>query len=239
MEGISSFSWKELRSSSTQLGEDGKEGQTFSALTPKAFRGQVLDLAVNVPKGTRVAVKTFKRTKSANKLSKEAGHQQQAAIHGAAPPIYGVNRPDNYIVMQCLSTLVVNEYRDQPLPEALQYMICALMNRLDAAKVMQSDMNALNVMLDEGGRPYIIDYGMAKTITPTILQKRAGHPNVQITLWGLVRGFQRYKIEVAILDACVKSDNPTSFFERGEQALENLNQKVPKRRKRRQRHLKL
>ena len=231
MEGISSFSWEELRSSSTQLGEDGKDGQTFLAFTPKAFRGQVLDLAVNVPKGTRVAVKTFKRAKSTNKLYKEACHQQQAAIHGVAPPIYGVHRQDNYIVMQCLPTLAVNEYRGQPLPEALQYMMCALMNRLDTAKVMQSDMNALNVMLDEGGRPYIIDYGMAKTITPAILKKRAGHPNVQITLWGLVRGFQKYKIEVSILDACVKSDDPSSFFERGEQALNNLVR--PKRRKRR------
>ena len=71
------------------------------------------------------------------------------------------------MVMHCLDTLWPT-YKDNEMPEPLQYMLCALMGRLDEAKVMQGDMNALNVMLDERERPYIIDYGFAKKITKAV-----------------------------------------------------------------------
>ena len=220
MEGITSFVWDTLRAESVQLGEDGKEGQTFLAITPTKFRGEVLGITVQVPKKTRVAVKTFKKTKSVNKLYKEALHQQIAASTGAAPPIYGLHPQEKYIVMKCMHTLVVTEYKEQNMPESLQYMICALMHRLDTAKILQNDSNALNVMLDERGRPYMIDYGMAKKITPAIEKKRKGHPNISVTLWGLVRGFKRYKIGVDIMNECVNSEDPMPFIERGEEELQ-------------------
>jgi len=230
MEGITSFSWETLRTESHQLGEDGKEGQTFLAFTPSAFKGEVLDLELILPKKSRVAVKTFKKTKSATTLRKEAVYQQIAASVGAAPPIFGIHTQEKYIVMKCMDTIVAKELKGQPMPESLQYMICALMNRLDDAKVMQNDSNALNVMLDERGRPYMIDFGMAKKITPAIVKKRKGHPNINITLWGLVRGFRRYKIDVDIMDACVKAEDPTSFIERGELELKTFEKKRKRKR---------
>ena len=225
MEGITSFDWETLRTEAHQLGEDGKEGQTFLAITPKKFSGDVLGMMVLIPKKTRVAVKTFKKTKSVNKMLKEAAQQQIAALNGAAPPIYGINQQEKYIVMKCMDTLVAKEYKEQTMPEPLQYMICALMHRLDEAKIMQNDTNALNVMLDERGRPYMIDYGMAKKITPAIEKKRKGHPNINVTLWGLVRGFKRYRIGVDIMNECVNSDDPMPFIERGEDELKSFEKK--------------
>ena len=225
MEGITSFSWETLRTESHQLGEDGKEGQTFLAFTPSAFKGEVLNFELNLPKKSRVAVKTFKKTKSIKKIRKEAQYQQTAASLGAAPPIFGIHTQEKYIVMKCMDTLVAKEFKGQSMPGPLQYMICALMNRLDEAKVMQNDSNALNVMLDERGRPYMIDFGMAKQIPPAIVKKRKGHPNINITLWGLVRGFRHYKIDVDIMDACVKADDPASFIERGELELKTFEKK--------------
>ena len=222
MEGIVDFVRTELRDNADQLGQDGKEGQTFLAETTSAYQGPVLNLDVDVPASALVAVKTFKTTKSSNKIKKEAELQQLAAAHGVAPPVYGVNTDQKYIVMHCLDTLVANEYKDKEMPESLQYMLCALMGRLDEAKVMQGDMNALNVMLDERRRPYIIDYGFAKKITKAVEKKRGGHPNICITLWGLVRGFRHYKIGVDILDACVKSNDPAPFFKRGESEIESI-----------------
>lgn len=235
MQGISSFSWDHLRNESHQLGDDGKEGQTFLAFAPSSFEGSVLDLELKVPKKTRVAVKTFKKSKSEKKIHQEAVHQQIAAAAGAAPPIFGINPAEKYIVMKCMDTIVAKEFINNPLPESLQYMICALMGRLDNAKIMQNDSNALNVMLDERGRPYMIDFGMAKKITPKIIKKRGNHPNINITLWGLVRGFKRYKIGVNIMDACVKSDDPQTFIEQGEIELK----KFEKKRKRTRQNSKL
>merc|ERR1711966_294090 len=72
MEGITSFSWETLRTESHQLGEDGKEGQTFLAFTPSAFNGEVLDLELILPKKSRVAVKTFKKNKISDNTAKRS-----------------------------------------------------------------------------------------------------------------------------------------------------------------------
>lgn len=228
-EGLSHWTTTELSASAQQLGNDGKEGKTYLQTLTRAFRGRVLNH--NVSASNDVAIKTFKKTKSPNTLLKEARFQQMAAACGASPPVYGVNVEEKYIVMQALASQPAETYRGQSLPEDVQYMICALMARLDEANVMQGDMNALNVMMNSSGRPYIIDFGFGKKIDKKLRRKRGEHPNVSVTLWGLVRGFRRKKIAVDIMDQCVTASDPTPFFERGEIALASFSRPSRKRRR--------
>ncbi|MDA7838817.1 protein kinase [bacterium] len=214
-----------------QLGNDGKEGITYIGTLTRRFNGSLLDMPVQLRKGARVAVKTFRATKSVARIEKEAALQQTCALAGISPPVYGIDRDKKCIVMKMLASLPVQMYREQALPDDLQYQICALMHRLDEAKVMHNDMNAFNVMLDDTGRPFMIDFGLAKPITPKITKKFGAHPNIRVTLWGLVRGFRRNKVECPILNECVKAKDKSVYFEQGESLLTETGH----RRKRRKR----
>tara|TARA_B110001452_G_scaffold244478_1_gene228527 strand:- start:2747 stop:3406 length:660 start_codon:yes stop_codon:yes gene_type:complete len=215
--GIVDFSTCELQSNSNQLGLDGKEGITYQAKTAKKFKGNVLGLDVVVRKGTTVAVKTFKPKKSTAKITREAAFQQACARTGASPQVLGVNLEEKYIVMRKLDSLPVDTYHEKDLPEDLQYKICALMVRMDTAGVLHSDMNPRNVMLDNKGRPWMIDFGFGKKISNKVKKKHGDRPNITVTLWGLVRGFERSKVGCQIMRDCV--DDPVEYIERGEQLL--------------------
>tara|TARA_B110000285_G_scaffold235155_1_gene315215 strand:- start:12122 stop:12781 length:660 start_codon:yes stop_codon:yes gene_type:complete len=215
--GIVEFSTNELQFNSNQLGLNGKEGITYQAKTTKKFKGDVLGLDVSMRKGSVVAVKTFKPKKSTAKIMREATFQQACAQTGASPQVLGVNLEEKYIVMQKLDSLPVDTYREKDLPDDLQYKLCALMVRMDTAGVLHSDMNPRNVMLDKKGRPWIIDFGFGKKIDNKVKKKHGDQPNISVTLWGLVRGFERSKVGCQIMRDCV--DNPVEYIEHGEQLL--------------------
>ena len=105
------------------------------------------------------------------------------------------------------------------------------MHRMDNAKVMHADMNARNVMLNHAGRPYMIDFGFAKKIDAKILRKFGPHPNVKVTLWGLVRGFRRSGVQCDIMDACVTAQEKSSYFEKGEELLSQSGHRRKKRKR--------
>jgi tRNA A-37 threonylcarbamoyl transferase component Bud32 len=199
-----------------QLGKDGKEGITYIGTLKRRFKGSVLDMPVQLRKGARVAVKTFRAKKSVARIEKESTLQQKCAKAGISPQVYGIDADKKCIVMQMLASLPVETYREQELPEDLQYQICALMHRLDDAKVLHNDMNAHNVMLDESGRPYMIDFGLAKPITGAVTKKFGDAPNIKVTLWGLVRGFKRSKVQCPIMEQCLKANDRSKFYEKGE-----------------------
>ena len=202
-----------------QIGNEGKEGVTYAGRVSKRFIGTVLDNKVCLRRGQYIAVKTFKSTKSGARILREAKFQQRCAKVNVAPPVYAVHSKQKYIAMKQLDSQPVKTYRGKPLPEALQYQICALMHRMDNVGVLHNDMNAHNVMLDSDGRPYMIDFGLSKEIRSRELKKFGKNPNISVTLWGLVRGFKRYKIKCDILNACVKAKEKESFFKRGEELL--------------------
>jgi hypothetical protein len=74
-------------------------------------------------------------------------------------------------------------------------------------------------MLNHAGRPYVIDFGLSKEIRSKERKKFGDNPNISVTLWGLVRGFKRYKVKCDVLEACVKAKKKESFFEKGESLL--------------------
>lgn len=164
-------------------GKKGKEGTTFRA-------GQY-------------AVKLFKPTKASAKIKKEAGLQSKAAEYGVAPKVHFYSEIQKFIVMDALEeTIVERGRRDNwtELPPQYAAQLYALCNRLDAAKVVQNDGNPLNLMLDENGRMYIIDYGFAKKIDDKVLTKRGPQPNVDLTLWHFSRQLRYYKFKNNLLD---------------------------------------
>lgn len=215
--GIHEFSTAALLTSATQLGLDGKEGKTFSAKTKKRFSGDVLGLQVSVRARSNVAVKTFKPKKSVNRIHKEAGLQQKCAAVGASPSVLGVSNEERYIVMTKMDSLPAETFKGREMPEDLQYAICGLMGLLDDAGVLHNDMNARNVMLDSAGRPWIIDFGLSKSITKAVVNKHGLHPNIKVTLWGLVRGFKRCQVDCPIMEACL--GDPDDYIERGKEFL--------------------
>lgn len=210
-----------------QLGKDGKEGITLLGTITQRYSGQCFNVPVRLRKGQRVAVKTFKKTKSIARIQKEAALQQLCAEAEVSPIVYGVDTTNKHIIMEKMASLPVETYSE--LPDELQYQICALMHRMDNANVMHADMNARNVMLNEAGRPYMIDFGFAKKIDAKITRKFGEHPNVKVTLWGLVRGFTRNQVKCDIMDACVKAKDKTAYFEKGEELLANVRRKKRKR----------
>lgn len=216
---------------SEQLGKAGKEGITLLGTLAERFSGACYDVPVRLSKGQQVAVKTFKKTKSLARIDKEASLQQLCALADVSPVVYGVDTENKHIVMEMMASLPVETYSEGTLPDALQYQICALMHRMDNAKVMHADMNARNVMLNHAGRPYMIDFGFAKKIDAKILRKFGPHPNVKVTLWGLVRGFRRSGVQCDIMDACVTAQEKSSYFEKGEELLSQSGHRRKKRKR--------
>lgn len=214
-----------------QLGEDGKEGITYACTVKKRYQSECLGTNICLKRGEKVAVKTFRKTKSIQKIRKEASFQQQCASAGVSPTVYQVDTENKHIVMKMMDSLPAETYKKSELPETLQYQICALMNRMDEVGVLHNDGLARNVMVDNTGRVYMIDFGFAKKIDAKVRKKFGDHPNISVTLWALVRGFKRFGITCPIMDRCVKSKNKFDFFERGESLLVSET-RARKRRKR-------
>tara|TARA_B000000441_G_C21680212_1_gene312966 strand:- start:268 stop:939 length:672 start_codon:yes stop_codon:yes gene_type:complete len=202
-----------------QLGEDGKEGITYVGTLKKRYTGEAFGVKVSLRRGERVAVKTFRKAKSVAKMRKEAEFQQQCASAEVSPRVYEVDNQGKRIIMQMLDTLPAETYRGSELPEDLQYQLCALMHRMDDLGIMHNDGLARNVMLDTAGRPYMIDFGFAKKIDAKVKKKFGEHPNIKVTLWSLIRGFKRFQVTCKVMDACVKAEDKSTYFEKGEELL--------------------
>lgn len=219
-DGLIDFISADLATNNDQLGEDGKDGKTYLVKLSKKYTGEYDGQSFRLKKGHRIAVKTFKTKKSVNKIRKEAEYQHICAQVDISPAIYGVHYEEKYIAMDALATLPAKDYKNQSLPDNIQYMICALMGRLDDVRVLHGDMNALNVMLSTSGRPYMIDFGFAKKITSTVYKKHGARPNFTVSLWGLVRGFARYKVECTIMNECMEAckaqEDISDYINRGE-----------------------
>lgn len=156
-----------------RLGNSGKEGTTYLVRT----------------KGRRdYAMKTFKRGKSVARIQEEARLQQLAYSKGVAPKVVDVNTVAKTIVMEKMDRHLYDVIKDQKgnLTQTQQKQILALLDKLDDAKVFHNDSNLLNYML-KGRDMYLIDYGMARQITPNLIRElKTATPNKDIATLGLV-----------------------------------------------------
>lgn len=156
-----------------QIGNKGKEGVTY---------------LVQTKDGAEYAMKCFRKQKSSTTLRKEAQLQKQAAKYGIAPDVVDVDTVSKYIVMEKMDRHLYEmmKKQDGDLKKSQQQAIIKIYKKLDEACVFHADSNILNYMY-KGRQLYIIDFGMAKEITPAI-QKKLGTntPNMSMMLVGLI-----------------------------------------------------
>lgn len=155
-----------------QLGEKGKEGTSF---------------LVEVSDGSQYAMKTFKPQKSIINITKEAELQKKGALEGISPSIIDVDLIGKTIVMEKLDRHLVDVMKKhEKLSEQYQRQIISIYKKLDSIGVFHGDINLLNYML-KGRKLYIIDYGMAREITPALINKLGtSTPNLNIMTLGLI-----------------------------------------------------
>jgi len=163
-----------------QLGEKGKEGTTF---------------LVRNREGKEYAMKTFRKQKSSKNLKKESELQKMAAAIGASPEVIEIDTVSKYIVMEKMDTHLVDLIKKQEgiLTKHQQKQIISIYKKLDRAQVFHGDANLLNYMC-KGRKLYIIDFGMAKEITPNLIKKLGTEtPNMQIMTLGLALKLKNLK----------------------------------------------
>jgi tRNA A-37 threonylcarbamoyl transferase component Bud32 len=163
-----------------QLGERGKEGTTY---------------LVRTHEGDEYAMKTFRKQKSSATLRNEANLQKRAAKVGVAPMVICRDTVSKYIVMEKMDRHLVDVMRKQngDLKKTQQLAIIKLYKKLDECLVFHSDSNLTNYMYLKK-RLYLIDYGMAKEITPTLCKKLGTNtPNMSLMTVGLVLKLKELK----------------------------------------------
>lgn len=153
-----------------QLGEKGKEGTTYLVKT--------ID-------GNEYAMKTFKKTKSSDRLRKEAYLQEKASEFNITPKIIEIDTISKYIVMEKLDEHLLDKMKKQDgnLTENQQKQIIKIFKFLDKAKVFHADSNILNYMF-KGKKLYIIDFGMSQLIDEKLI-KKLGIDTPNLTLMNL------------------------------------------------------
>jgi tRNA A-37 threonylcarbamoyl transferase component Bud32 len=155
-----------------QLGEKGKEGTTF---------------LVRTKDGSEYAMKTFRKQKSSTNLRREADLQKMVATLGVSPQVIEIDTVSKYIVMEKLDLHFVDLLKQQNgiLTKRQQKQIISIYKKMDRARVFHGDANLLNYMY-KGDKLYIIDFGMAREITPSLIKKLGTEtPNMHIMSLGM------------------------------------------------------
>ena len=162
-----------------QLGQDGAQG--------------VVSL-VEFPNGLRAAMKQFKKTKSSARIKIEADFQSRAAEAGISPEVMHIDLEKKRIFMETMDVRLVDvlKHGSKQFSDDLNH----IMEILDDIGILHNDGNALNLMLDHDDCLKILDFGLAKEITPTIRKKWKGEPNKRVTLFMMKKGLRKYNINV-------------------------------------------
>ena len=153
-----------------QLGEKGKEGTTF---------------LVKTKDGNEYAMKTFRKTKSSDRLRKEAQLQEKASEFNISPKIIEIDTVSKYIVMEKMDEHLIDKMKKQDgnLTEKQQKQIIKIFKLLDTAKIFHADSNILNYMF-KGKKLYVIDFGMSQLIDEKLI-KKLGIDTPNLTLMNL------------------------------------------------------
>ena len=132
--------------------------------------------------------------------------QRAAAEAGVAPRVHMFDEKNKFIVMDKLAKTCVEVAKEQGgnLTESQQEQIISLIEGLTRAGVLHNDGNAQNVMVDEEGRFYFIDYGFSKKISAADVKKYGPDPNTSVVLFMLFRSLRHYGIRAPLLQQHVR-----------------------------------
>jgi Kae1-associated kinase Bud32 len=156
-----------------QIGNKGKEGVTY---------------LVKKKNGKEYAMKTFKKHKSSSKLRKEAELQKTAADVGISPNVIDIDTVSKYIVMEKMDKHLIDILRKNKgcLTINYQRQLISIYKKLDEIGIFHGDINLLNYMLKDK-KIYIIDFGMSKEITNSLVKKLGTKtPNINIMTLGFI-----------------------------------------------------
>jgi tRNA A-37 threonylcarbamoyl transferase component Bud32 len=163
-----------------QLGNKGKEGITYLVVDKK---------------GNEYAMKTFRKQKSSSKLRKEAELQKLASDVGISPNIIDIDTVSKYIVMEKMDKHLYSIIKKNNgiLSTNHQRQIIKIYKKLDQIGVFHGDCNLLNYMMKDN-KIYIIDFGMSKEITTTLVKKLGtDRPNINIMTLGFILKLKELK----------------------------------------------
>ena len=157
-----------------QLGCKGKEGNVYLVKRNKSNR--------------EYAMKKFNSKKSGARIAQEAKLQKMGSKMGVSPNIIEYDPDAKFIVMEKLEQNLLNILKSQnKLKIEQQKRIITIFQSLDTAGVFHGDPNVLNFLTDKNGKLYIIDYGMAKEIDNTFVEKhKTNNPNMKFMVLGLL-----------------------------------------------------
>lgn len=156
-----------------QLGNKGKDGITY---------------LVENDKQKIYAMKTFKKSKSSNKIKLEYALQKKAALVGVSPRVVEFDTVSNYIVMEKMSHHLIEDMnnQDKTLSKNQQLRILDIYRKLDNIGVFHDDSNILNYMIKDD-QIYIIDFGFSKQIDERLIKKLGTkNPNLNIMTLDLI-----------------------------------------------------
>lgn len=152
-------------------------------------------------------MKQFKKTKSVNKLKREAEFQAQAAAAGITPAVLYVDEREKRIFMDGIEHRLIDyvkQHQNGILSEEQHHQILNIMNTLDNLKILHNDGNCRNLMINNDGKIYIIDYGFSRKIDAATTRKTYPNgPNVKYTMGMLARSLRHNKITHQLNNAII------------------------------------
>jgi tRNA A-37 threonylcarbamoyl transferase component Bud32 len=157
----------------SRIGNDGKDGLAY---------------LVKTADDKDYAMKTFKKTKSIDKIREEARLQGLAAEFGISPKIIDIDLIGKSIIMDKMDEHLYDIMKTQNgnLTVKQQKQIIEIFQKLDEAKVFQADSNILNYMI-KNNKIMIIDFGMAKPVDKKLIKKLGtDKPNMKFMNLGLI-----------------------------------------------------
>lgn len=157
-----------------QLGDTGKEGTTF--------------LVLDNDNNKEYAMKTFKKTKSSDKLRVEYRLQKKAGKAGVAPLAVDYDTVSKYILMERMDTHLCHylEKKKGVLSKAHQDRIIEIFHTLDDLGIYHNDSNLMNYMM-KNKKIFIIDFGFAREITDKLVKSLGtDRPNSHLMLTGFI-----------------------------------------------------
>lgn len=119
-------------------------------------------------------VKKFKLKKSPKTLENEAQLQIEASKRGISPKVYDYDLEHKCIKMEKMGRTLhdILEQQDGELYDYQQQRIIDIFKVLDDIKIFHADPNVFNFM-EKDEQLYIIDFGLAKRITPKLEKQHA------------------------------------------------------------------
>ena len=152
-------------------------------------------------------MKQFKKTKSVNKLKREAEFQGQAAAAGITPAVLHIDEREKRIFMEGVEHRLIDyvkQHQNGILNEEQHHQILNIMNTLDNLKILHNDGNCRNLMINNDGKIYIIDYGFSRKIDAATTRKTYPNgPNVKYTMGMLARSLRHNKITHQLNNAII------------------------------------